>query len=224
MLDVSCNLNLHTTMKRELLTIFCFALVSITTGQKISVANDKMNIFYIGVDNPISFAAVDVPKNSLVVKSTNGTISNEYGYYAFRSDSVGPADIILYKKTNGKLKEIGRKSFRVKRIGSPVFKIGSGKHIMSMLEISSQLYVRADYEDIDIDISIPIEQFTVQIFSKDTCASFRFTNTGNKISDEIKQAFRKLKPNDTVIFGNIMVSTPMEKHTELETVVISIKE
>ena len=95
---------------------------------------------------------------------------------------------------------------------------------MSMLEIASQLYVRANYEDIEIDLKIPIEQFTVQIFHTDTCAVSRFTNTGNKISDEIRQAFMQLKPHDTVIFGNIQVSTPMEKHIELETVIISIRE
>ena len=54
-----------------------------------------MNIFYIGVDNPISFAVTAVQQKSLIIKSTNGTISNEYGYYTFRSDSLGSTDIIL---------------------------------------------------------------------------------------------------------------------------------
>ncbi len=210
-------------MKRKILTFAFFAIAIISKGQKISVANDKMNIFYNGVDNPISFAAAGVSQSSLIVKSTNGIISKEYGYYTFRSDSVGRADIILLKKINGKFKEIGRKSFQVKKIGSPIFKIGSGKHSISIQEISSQQYVRAEYENIDINITIPVEQFTVCIFSKDTCASPLFINTGNKMSDQITKAFNQLKSTDTIIFSNIFVTTPMEKHVELEPVIINIK-
>ncbi|MEJ7609763.1 MAG: GldM family protein [Ferruginibacter sp.] len=210
--------------KRSVLCIVSLIFSIFINAQNISVANERMNIFYAGIDNPISFAATGISIKSLVIKASNGTIKKEYGYYTFHSDSIGPTDVILYSKTSGKLKEVGRNRFGVKKIPPPIFKIGSGKHIVSSQEIASQQFVRAELENFDIDINFPVEQFTVRILSKDSCVSPIFVNIGNKISDKIRQAFKLSKNNDVIVFYNIFVTSPIEKHVKLESIIMSIKE
>ena len=98
-------------MTRTFLTIIILLVTVVSKSQDISIANEKMNIFYKGIDNPISFAADGVSNKSLIIKANNGTVSKQYGYYTFRSDSIGKAEIIIYKKVQGKLTEIGRRAF-----------------------------------------------------------------------------------------------------------------
>jgi hypothetical protein len=75
-----------------------------------------MNVLYTGLSNPISIAIENVSCKSIVVKTTIGKISGENCNYTFHSEQIGKVEIILYRKINRKLKEIGRSAFRVKSL------------------------------------------------------------------------------------------------------------
>jgi hypothetical protein len=191
-------------MTRTFLTIIILLVVGIGKSQDISIANEKMNIFYKGIANPISFAANGVSKKSLIIKANNGTISKDYGYYTFRPDSIGKAEIIVYKKVQGKLKEVGRKAFRVKAIPDPITKVGpsAGGRIVTAV-LKAQQYIRADIENFDIHVRIPIDSFTICITRGDSCYYKELQNFGNKFNDEIVNELSKIQKGDTVIFKNI---------------------
>jgi hypothetical protein len=208
--------------KNILICIFCLSYF-VSQSQMFSIANENMNVFYLGIDNPISFAVEKISNNLLIVKSTNGAISKELGSYSIKPDKIGIADILIYKKDKNKLTLIAQKSFKVKRMRAPVFKIGSGVKNMPMKELSYQEFVRADMENIDFNAGVKVDEFKVQINYKDSSESIVLSNFGNKLSEEIKQAFKLLKHNDTVIFLDIFVTAPWEKHIELESVVINVK-
>jgi len=186
------------------LTSIFLLLTIFLNAQEISVANDKMNIFFKGIDNPISFVAEGLSNKSLIIKSNNGTVSNRYGYYTFRSDSVGKAEIIIYKKIQGRLKEIGRRAFRVKAIPEPITKVGpsAGGHIVTAV-LKAQQYIRADIENFDIDFRTPIDSFTICITRGDSCFYKELENFGSKFNDDIVKALSQIQKGDTVIFKNI---------------------
>jgi hypothetical protein len=173
-------------------------------GQRFSIAADKMNVLYADVDNPLTIAVENYPSNSIIVKTDNGIISGGQGSYVFRSNQIGKADITLYKKVNGKLKQIGKSSFRVKLIPDPTPKVGpsAGGKIQKII-LKSQQYIRADYAGIDIDINIPIDSFTVTIIRGDTCISKELKNYTNKFSKELTDALAEIKQSDIVIFKDI---------------------
>ena len=173
-------------------------------GQRFSIAADKMNVLYADVDNPLTIAVENFPSNSIIVKTDNGTISGSQGSYVFRSNQIGKADITLYKKVNGKLKQIGKSSFRVKLIPDPIAKVGpsAGGKIQKII-LKSQQYIRADYAGIDIDINIPIDSFTVTIIRGDSCISKELKNYTNKFSKELTDALAEIKQSDIVIFKDI---------------------
>jgi hypothetical protein len=209
-------------MKKILFLSFTFLLLqTIVSAQKFAIAADKENVLYIGVDNPISIAVENVPARSIIIKMENGKISEQFGRYVARVTKVGPTNIILYKKVNGKLKEIGRSPFRVKRIPDPVFKIASGKTYIPKAEIENQQYVRAEI-CCDYEVNYHVDSFTVVIARKDT-GTYEIKNTSNKLSDEIINAFHSLKENDILIFKNIFIQAPEEGSRQIAPSIVIIK-
>jgi hypothetical protein len=189
--------------KIAFLHIFLTCCLYSVVGQTFSIGADQNNILYLGIDNPLTIAAENISRKMLIVKTDNGVISGENGIYVFRGSQIGKTTIILYKKVNGKLKEIGRNYFRIKNIPDPTFKIGSGRDTMRNTELASQLYVRAELENFEIDGTFQIISFTVCIISSDTCKYKELKNISNKISSEIRDEFQLLKNNDAVVFKSI---------------------
>lgn len=202
-----------------LLTLF---IVAASHGQNIAVAADRMNVLYVGIDNPITIAAENSSNKSLVVKATNGKLISDNGQYYFRSETIGATEISVYKKVNNKLTKLGSSFFRVKAFPLPIFKIGSGRQSVPKVELANQQFVRAELEGFDFDAKFPVDSFTVCIIPSDTCNYAVIQNIGNKINDEIRSEFQQLKENDVVIFKKIFAKTPEGIEVQLSPVMITI--
>ena len=209
-------------MKKYFVLLLTILFTVSVHGQGIAVAADKMNELYISIDNPITIAAENISNKSLIVKTTNGKLTGEKGQYIFRSETVGPAEISVYKKLNSKLIKLGSAVFRVKGIPLPTFKIGSGRLSVTKVELISQQFVRADIEGFDFEAKFPVDSFTVCIVRADTCRYAVIKNIGNKINDEIRNEFQQLKEKDIVIFKKIYAKTPGGIEVELMPVMINI--
>ncbi|MEO6671056.1 MAG: GldM family protein [Ferruginibacter sp.] len=208
---------------KKCISILPVLLSFISVGQIFSISCDKENVIYIGVDNPLTIAVENITAKSIAVKTDNGTIAGSNGFYNFRPKAIGPATIILYRVMNGNLKEIGKKSFRVKRIWNPVFKIGSGKDSISKKELQAQQFVRAELEGSDFDLKFSIESFVVCVFSKDTCKYVETVNKGNKIGQEMWEMLQKVKNYDTILFKEIVCIGPDGKR-KIEPKVVTVIE
>ena len=209
-------------MNKYILLFLVFAISKISNGQNFAVANEKMNIFYIGIDNPVSIAVSDYSSSSIIVKATNGKIIKGDDGFMFRGEKSGATEISVFRKANGKLIKIGTSIFRVKNLPRPIFKIGSGRSIVSKVELASQQFVRADLENFDIDIKFQIDSFAVCIVPNDTCIFGTIKNMGNKINEKINNEFQQLKEYDVVIFKNIFAKWPDGSSMELSPIMITI--
>lgn len=87
--------------------------------RQVAVALDKMNVMYIGVDNPVTVAVSCIPSDQLEVKMDNGSISGGNGKYIAHVQRVGEA--VVHVSFRGKL--LGSSIYRVKRIPDPNDKI-----------------------------------------------------------------------------------------------------
>lgn len=85
-------------MKKYLSLFLILLTFKNSHGQKFSIAADKMNILYVGVDNPITIAVENSSNKSIIIKTNNGKITGNNGSYTFRSNEVGKAEISIYKK------------------------------------------------------------------------------------------------------------------------------
>ena len=166
-----------------------------------AVMLDKMNVFYIGVDNPVTIGSPTGWEKTSVSMS-GGTISGSNDKRTVRVKAVGPASITV--TADGKSSTY---PFRVKRIPDPVFKIASGKARMPSVEVKNQQYCRAELENFDFDLRFSIVSATVYFSGANFNNVVTTTINGNSLAS-LASFMSKCGPGSVITFENIKVSGP----------------
>ena len=196
-------------------------------AQHFAIASDNNKVLYVGVNNTLSISAENCPCSQLIVKTNNGKVTGSNCQYTYNGNQYGIADIILYKKTGNKLKEIGRNTFSVKRIPAPVFRIagyGGNYQKAKTIILAAQQFVRAEYEDFGFgfDIRCSVDSFYVTIFYGDSIKTKPFFNTSNMLNEPIRAAIAALKNDDIIIFDKIFAKGP-DGARELDPLILTIE-
>lgn len=167
-----------------------------------AVMLDKMNVFYIGVDNPVTIGS---PKgwDKTKVSMSGGSINGEGSKRTVRVSSLGAASITV----NVEGSSPATFPFRVKRIPDPVFKVGSGKARVAAVEFKNQDFCRADLENFDFDLKFNVVGATVYFSG----ANFPSVATGSISSNSlapVKGLISKCGPGSSITFVGIKVQGP----------------
>lgn len=129
----------------------------------VVVSATKMNVFYIGLDNPVEISAAGISSSDLKVTPTNATITKKGNQYVVRpSANGGKAKISVSADLNGKVQRLGEKEFRIMKVPNPEAVIGgiSGGSIKkSVLSIQSGVF--AEMKDFVFDLEFKISKFTL---------------------------------------------------------------
>lgn len=122
MTTVIAKLNrLFTRTNLMLITVFAIAYAFTVTGGKdlktVSVSADKMNVLYIGVNNPLTVAVEGIPDEKVGLASDEVEISKTArGKYNVIARNPGVVNILVY----GEGFDPQEMTFRVKRLPDPV--------------------------------------------------------------------------------------------------------
>ena len=198
-----------------------------TTEQKYQVARpsavvspDKMNVFYVGVPNPVSVSAPGIPKESLVVSMNGGTISGSNGKYTVTVSSPGTTAMVnIAANIGGKVQNIGSSEFRVKRIPDPKAKFaGKTGGSMSSVIIKSQSSIFAILEQFDFDAKFNVTRFSL-VIAKPRADVVVLQATGNDFSDQMRSAIAGVTPGSRVIFDDIIAVGPDGTQRQLDPMV-----
>jgi len=174
-------------------------------GEKsATVSADKMNVLYIGVDNPISVSAAGVSSNDIHVSGTGCNIRKEGNGYVATASSQGKA-IITVSAPGGMSVE---KEFRVKLIPNPVptlsGKKGGG---LGSGEMRGQGGVIAILENFDFNARCLIESF--QLVKQHKGADVEISqNSGASFNDKASRMVTSASPGDTYSFFGIRAKCP----------------
>ena len=166
-----------------------------------AVMLDKMNVFYIGVDNPVTIGS-PTGWDKTNVSMSGGTLSGSGSNRTVRVSAVGPASITV--NADGHSNQF---SFRVKRIPDPVFKIGSGKARLPSVEVKNQQYCRAELENFDFDLKYSIVSATVYFSGANFSNVVTTSISGNSLAP-LSSFLAKCGPGSVITFENIKVSGP----------------
>jgi gliding motility-associated protein GldM len=166
-----------------------------------AVMLDKMNVFYIGVDNPITIGS-PTGWDKTTVSMSGGSLSGSGEKRIVRVSSVGPASITV--NADGKASTY---NFRVKRIPSPVFKIGAGKARVPAVDFKNQDFCRADLENFDFDLRFSVISATVYFSGTGFPNLTPSTINGNSLGN-IKALMQRCGPGSSISFINIKVQGP----------------
>ncbi len=163
---------------------------------------DKMNVFYIGVDNPITISSGSGWDKTTVTPS-GCNISGSGSNRIVTVSEIGAASITV--SADGKSSKF---DFRIKRIPDPIIMVGqSGGGTMQAVAFRNQPFVRADLKNFDFAASFSV-----------TSATIYFNNPGDRNVKKITinsgslapaaDYMKTLVPGSTVIFDNIHVVGP----------------
>ena len=169
-----------------------------------AVMLDKMNVFYIGVDNPLTIGSpTGWDKTNVTVTGSGSSITGSGSKRVIRVTSIGEATINVI--ANGKTTPF---LFRVKEIPDPIIKVGpSGGGKLQAVVFRGQQFVRADLEKFDFEAKFSVTGATVY-FNNPGDRNVKSITLTNGNLGAAKQYMDQLVPGSQVIFDNIRVVGP----------------
>lgn len=173
--------------------------------RSVTVSADKMNVLYIGVENPLSISAAGVPSGTIKVKAEGFDVSRVSG---------GKYVTIPKKPGIGKITVSGENlkptsfEYRIKRIPNPVAMLGSKKGgLISASEIKVYEGIFPMLENFDFETQCNVVGFEL-VRQPDKDDVQIANNKGRKFQPEAKRIINKAKRGDTFYFDKIKVKCP----------------
>lgn len=173
-----------------------------------NVSADKMNVFYVGVDNPVSVTAAGIPSTALKVNGSGGGITmNKASSGKYNVRVTQPNQKATITVSGGGL-ENTKFEFRVKRIPDPVARLGNiDEGSLGNGPFKAQLGVAAHLDNFDFEAKCQIQGFGLVRVEKRKDAQFS-TNPSGRFNAESKRLVMMAKPGDTYFFENIKAKCP----------------
>ncbi len=192
-----------------------------------AVSATKMNVLYLGVDNPIEVSVSGVSKDKITVTMTGGSLQpSGQGYSAKPSGRPNSTcEISVVAKDGGVTKNMGSKTFRIKAVPDPIptiFGVDPKAADIRKGELSSAQGVVAQMpDDFDFDMKFQVLGFTVgttigQYLTEQTSNSMKFT-------EQQKQLIKNLTIGSQMTITNIKVKGPDGVARTLQSKVYKIK-
>ncbi|WP_184547967.1 gliding motility protein GldM [Mucilaginibacter sp. FT3.2] len=182
------------------------------------VSPDKMNVLYIGVPNPVSVSAPGVPKESIKVSMSGGSISGSAGHYTATVTSIGAAKITV---SGDKGMVLGTSEFRVKRIPDPKAQFaGKSGGSTSAANIRAQNRLFAKLEGFDFDAKFTVTRFTLLVI-KPRLDPVIYSGNGGELTGAMTSALNTVTPGSTVVFRDIVAVGPDGLSRPIDAIVLS---
>jgi len=188
-----------------------------STGASIQL--DKMNVFYIGVPNPITVSAAGYSIEDISVNIPGASLANTgKGKWDVTVTNPGKITASINAKAEGGIKQVGAMEIRVKTIPDPVAKVG-GKTggVLGAAIFRAQAGIPAVLENFDFDTKFVVTSFDFSYLPKRGEYQGPFTVQGAyfKGNAQVNQYQTTLaKPGDKVFIENIRAVGP-DKRTRL---------
>ena len=199
--------------------------IEYTVGQAAaSIALDKMNVLYIGVDNPVSISSTSggSEQQDVVISGGGGIIKSlGGGHYIARVNSVTD-ECFITVSVKGKL--AGKSQFRVRTIPKPVATVGgieSGEN-MTVGQFRAQTGVGAYVRDFPFELHYAVTSFTLTADNAEGDIE-EAPCTGNLWSPKALTMIKNLGPGRTVTVDDIRAVGPDGRSQKLPSLVYYIK-
>jgi gliding motility-associated protein GldM len=184
-----------------------------------------MNVFYIGVDNPVSISVPGFPAEKVSASITAGSIipAGAGGKYTVKVTQPGKVNVtVSAKQLDNSVKSMGAVEFRVKRVPDPIAKIADqpGGSI-STSKFKVQRGMIAVLENFDFDIRFQIVGFEMTYGAKrQDLVSARAS--GPLFDSKMLDFINRAKPGDTFYFDDIKAKGPDGTIRKLPTIAFKL--
>jgi gliding motility-associated protein GldM len=197
-------------VKKPDLTYDYYNFESVYTAQRPNgvVSADKMNVLFIGLDNPVSVSVPGVPNNKVRPSITAGSLHPDpkagAGHYIANVTSASPnVSINVSAEIDGKQTSMGKFDFRVKSVPNPTPTMGGkaeGGNINKNLLLASSLI--PIMKDFYFELYWQITEFKMSIAGKGIEYT-EFSGKGNQLDENMKAAITRARAGAKVYFEYI---------------------
>ncbi len=192
----------------------------------LTVSAKKMNIFYIGVSNPVSIAISGIPAENLMPVISCGTIQrvpNSTDWVVNIPPGNKLALIKVFADINGEKRQLGSKLFRVKKLPTPVATIGGRNSggITAQIMLAAGALAPQMPDDFDFDQSFSITSFTMTL--QRGWQVFHYNSGNAYLTGEMRDQIQRTNRGQNIIFENIMASDPNGITRKLAPIILTIE-
>ena len=193
-----------------------------------TVSADLMNVLYAGYDNPMSVSVPGIAANQLQVSMTGGSLTPKGdGKFVARPNSAGGEAVFsVSAKTEGRVQEMGKFTFRVRKLPDPAAFIAysdgqGGENRFRGGKLSKQILMNADELGAAVDdglLNIPfrVQGFETLFFDKMGNAVPEVSHTA-QFTERQKNMFRSLSKGKRFFIRGIKAIGPDGVERTLET-------
>ena len=185
-----------------------------------TISATKMNLFYIGVPNPVDISAPGVGKDKIRASISNGSISKSSEGWEVNVKTPGTVTINVNAEVDGSNKSMGKMEFRVKKIPTPVAEIGginSGSIPKNKLASTAGIVAQMDNFEFDIRVVVASYKF---VYTQANGLAREVPVNGPRFDDTVKKVLQGLAAGSRVTFEDIKVRMPDGEMRTLSPVVL----
>jgi len=189
----------------------------------MTVSPTKMNVFYLGLDNPVEISVSGVAADKIAASISNGVIRKVNGnQYIVNPTRAGVTQIrVIADMGENQKRDFGYKEFRVKMLPTPIAKVGGLREgSITKANLLAQLGVVAEMENFEFAATVRVTSFTVSArigqFDREEMSN------SNKFTSEQIDILQKLGKGSKVYIQDIKASLPDGSVRSLGTIMLKI--
>lgn len=183
-----------------------FSTIYNVSPPSATVAPTKMNVFYIGLENPLSVSVPGVAPGNISVSCSNASFSGSGGNYIVKPSGPGECVVsVTAKMADGKSTNMGTYKFRSKRVPNPVLmwnSQASGGGFNAQLGGQPIIPTMPDF---DFDVYAKVRSMTIGFSDKD--GNFREYPVNGNSPGEASGGIAKL-PKGRKVYIDAKVEVP----------------
>jgi len=185
----------------------------------LAISADKMNVFYIGVDNPVSIAA---PMPNFTASGAGLTKSGKGWVVRPKSPGTMKITVTGIDDVTGNKVNLGSSEFRVKRIPDPKAFCGgkSGSESIKLIQLKSASTVVAKMENFDFDINVNVNSFMFSTTKAGEVQEIKVS--GNKLDGRCQSMISKAKKNQKFFIEQISCRMPDGSTRKLAPIILKV--
>ena len=174
------------------------------------ISPSKMNVFYIGVENPVEISVSGVPQEKINASCNGGTLARQGGGWNVTPNAGSKTcDISVSAEINGTVQQMKTQTFRVKKLPTPMASVSgiTGKTVSKGELSAAQGMVAKMPDDFEFDLKYTVTSFNISVAGKggyDKDAS----STSAYFSSSQKELFNTLQPGQRVFISDIKATGP----------------
>ncbi len=198
----------------------------IVAPPSLTVAAKKMNVFYRGVDNPVSISVPGIAKEKIRPSISTGTITPDpvdKGDWIVRvPKEASEAVVSATAEYEGQMMNMGAFTFRVKRVPPPVAEIaGINEGNINKNTLLAANAIIPVMKDFDFDLNFVVTSFTMGTIINGDYIPKR--TRGNRFSEEMHDIIKNAKRGQKFFFENIQAEGPDGSRHTLGSINLTIE-